>query len=141
MPTINDIRVALANTLKASISGIQISPWLLGGPTPPVLQIVSGPLDYDGTFGASAQKDYQFKVQGMIGLATDIGAQKRLGDLSDPNGPKSVWAAIAADHTLGGVVLFANVISASEEMVYNIAAERPQVIGREWIVEIEAPGA
>ena len=137
-PTINAIREALATRLE-NIADTQVSAYALSNPTPPTLQIVSGEIEYDVTMGAGANGGLQLKIQGLVGLPTDIGAQKLLGAYSDHRGNKSVYATVAADHTLGGVVLHANVISASEEQIYT--TDRGAYIGREWIVEILAPGA
>ncbi len=137
-PTINAIREALATRL-GNIADTQVSAYALSNPTPPALQIVGAEIEYDVTMGAGANGGLQLKIQGLVGLPTDIGAQKLLGSYSDHRGSKSVYAAVAADHTLGGVVLHANVISASEEQIYT--TDRGAYIGREWIVEILAPGA
>lgn len=139
--TIRQMREALATTLGTSISGVQVSPWLLSAFTPPSLQIKSGVLNYDSSFGAVAEKTYTFQILGMIGLATDIGAQILLSELSDAESDKSVWGAVAKDETLGGVVLNAQVVQASEEHYYRPAAERPEIIGREWTVDILAAGS
>lgn len=137
-PTINQIREALATRL-GNIPDTQISAYALSNPTPPTLQVVSGEIPYDETFGSSASMTYQFKVQALAGAVTDIGAQKLLGAYADTAGTKSVHATIGADKTLGGVVLMAQVENATPEQVYEINGNA--VIGREWIVEILASGA
>lgn len=138
-PTINQIREALATRLEA-IAGTQVSAYLLGNPTPPTLQVISGEITYDESCGSGAEQGYQFKVQAMVGVPGDIGAQKRLGEYSDARGSKSVNATIAADKTLGGVVDNAHVESASEEKIYELPGA-PAVIGREWLIEVLAAGA
>ena len=136
-PTVNQIREAIAAVL-GTIPDTQVSAWLLGSPTLPCLQVVSGEIPYDETFGRGSDM-YVFKVQAMVGLVTDIGAQKRLGQYANATGTYSVRAAIDADNTLGGVVQHAQVTSASEEQVYSLP-ERPPVIGREWTIEVLATG-
>jgi len=138
-PTINQIREAIKTRLEG-IAGTQVSAYVLGNPTFPSLQVVSGEITYDETVGTAALKGYEFKVQAMVGAVTDIGAQKLLGEYSDSTGSKSVFATIGADHTLGGVVQHADVVSASEEKIYELPNGSP-TIGREWILEVIAAGA
>lgn len=137
-PTLNEIREALATRLN-TIADTQVSAYALSNPTPPTLQVVGGEIEYDETFGASAEGGMHLKIQGLIGAPGDIVVQKRLGDYSDHRGAKSVKATVQADPTLGGVVLHADVISASAEQVY--ATDRGSYLGREWIVEVTARGA
>jgi len=136
--TINQAREALATRLE-SIAGTQVSAYLLGNPTPPSLQVIGGEIVYEETCGAGALMGYMFKVQAMVGVPSDIGAQKRLGEYSDASGSKSIRACIAADKTLGGVVDSAHVESASEEKTYELLSGNV-VIGREWLVEVLAAG-
>jgi len=50
-----------------------VSAYALGNPTMPVLQIVSGEIPYDDTFGGGSDT-YEFKIWALSGASSDIGA-------------------------------------------------------------------
>ena len=136
-PTVNELREAIATLLDA-IPDTQVSAYLLGNFTPPCLQVMSGEIPYDASFGRGSDT-YSFKVQALVGLPTDISAQKLLGRYADSTGTYSVYAALTADKTLGGIAQDLEIQMASEEQIYTMSDRHP-VIGREWAIEVTAPG-
>lgn len=57
--------------------------------------------------------DYRVRVRIYAGRADDRGAQEHLDELISPDTARSVWAAIEADTTLGGLADYVVVESAS----------------------------
>jgi len=102
MATLAEIRAGLATNLS-TIAGCQISGYMLSAPTPPCLYVVPGDIEFDQAMQRGMDR-WTFRVVALAGLASDIGAQKKLDEFLAPSGATSVKAAVEADRTLGGVV-------------------------------------
>lgn len=105
MATLQQVREGLATNLS-SISGCQVSAYLLSNPTPPALEVYPDPtegIEYHRAMG-NGLATYTMAVRGIVAASTDIGGQKNLDEWLEPSGSSSVKAAIEADRTLGGAV-------------------------------------
>lgn len=141
-PTLAQIRQGIAtnlSTLSGAPANVQISPYMLGSPQPPTIQVM-GPdeIDYDIAMQRGAD-EWRIIVQGFVGAATDIGAQVNLDEWLAPAGALSVKAAIESDRTLGGSVMDSYVESASGYKLYTLDSQA-QVLGAEWTVRLLAAG-
>lgn len=128
------VRQALADNLS-TISGIQVSAYVLSNPTPPAIQVVPGPAEYHQTMGASSASWWDFTIQAYVAVATDIGSQARLDRLLADDGAESVRAALESDTTLGGLCDDLIVVSRTGYTLF--APEgRGSVLGAEWTVRV-----
>jgi hypothetical protein len=139
MPTLRDMRVALARNLE-SIPGGQVSPYMLSSPTHPCLYVIPGGdgTSYDQTMGRGIDQ-WWLSIIGETGLAGDRIAQELMDEYLAPTGEKSVKQAAESDPTLGGIVADLRVVHASPYTV------RPRegggvVLWVEWTVEVYAAG-
>lgn len=109
MADIAALRDGAANTLS-TISGLNTYAYVPGSPTPDAA--VVGPVDvsYEDTFEREAN-EYTFSVWVVVAHTSDRDAQRRIDDYLSLTGPKSVYAAINADRTLGGAVSDCHVLS------------------------------
>jgi hypothetical protein len=126
-----DIRAGLAANLEA-LPGVQVSAYALSNPTPPCVEIVPSEIQYDRAL-QRGHDEIVVTVRVFVGLASDIGAQKRLDEHLAASGASSVKAAIEADATLAGAVDDARVRSATGYRVYGADG---RLLGAEWEVEI-----
>jgi hypothetical protein len=95
------IRAGLATALGV-ITDVQISPYALSQPTPPLIQIVPGemiPLAMAQGFDRCA-----YTIQAMVAFTADIGSQVLMDQFRADTGAKSIRQALWNDSTLGGVV-------------------------------------
>ena len=116
MATVAEIREGLRANL-ATITGCQVSAYMLSQPTTPCLYVVPGAMDFDQAMQRGMDR-WTFRVVALAGLASDIGAQKKLDEFLARSGATSVKAAIEADRTLGGVVDHLRVIDYSDYRTY-----------------------
>src|SRR5262245_15343551 len=103
MASLTAIREAMAENLS-SISGMQVSPYLLSNPTPPAAHIFpspTDPIDFDKTM-QRGHDDVVLIVQVFVALTGDIGPQKVLDQYLAGSGSKSFKAALESDPTLNG---------------------------------------
>jgi|SRR5581483_359206 len=115
--TVSQIRDGLVANLKAAYPGtVQVNKYVLSTPTPPALQIRSGPVNYDLAMHRGLD-DLTMIVQALTQRSEAGQAQI---DLWIASGPGGVKAAIESDRTLGGTVNDARVESVSELAVVNI---------------------
>ncbi len=115
MATMVEIRTALKDALKASLTDCQITDYPRS-PTLPSLQVIGfGDIAYgDGGFGR-IDDTWDIIVRGMVKPDTD---QVRMLDRwAASTGDNSVKGAIEADQTLGGVTYSAIVQRASQMQV------------------------
>jgi hypothetical protein len=134
---LSDVRAGLyANlqTIRLDGEDLQITQYMLGGPTFPTIEVAyPEKIEYDVASIGGAQW-IVFVVRAMIGLTTDQGAQYKLDQLLDTDGPASVKAALESDTTLGGACDDIRVSGASGYMVYPRHAG--DVLGADWSVDI-----
>ena len=131
--TIAQIREGLAANLS-TISGIQVSAYLLAAPSPPAIHVVPSSIAYDKAM-ARGMDIVNMTVQAFVSLGLDQGAQMALDELLAPSGVRSVKAAIESDRTLAGTVQYAWV---SEMSGYNVVVipDRGQMLSADWAVEV-----
>ncbi len=137
MASLANIREGVAANLS-TISGVQVSAYMLANPTPPSLQVFPAEVEYDAAMARGLDR-WTLTVQAHVGTQTDVGAQKKLDELLAPSGSSSVKAAAESDRTLGGVVSDCRVVSCSGYRVY-VHPSGTAVLGAEWTVEILASG-
>lgn len=102
MSALSDMRAGLATNL-ATVSGLRTSAYIPDNLTPPIAVVAPDTITFDQTFGRG-QDRYTFTVEVVVGRATDRASQSLMDTYCDPNGSKSIKAAIESDSTLGGVV-------------------------------------
>jgi hypothetical protein len=102
--SLTDIRAALAASLGA-LEGVQVSPYELSNPTPPVIWVKPDPGEFVTYHQAmrNGLELWHFVVEAYAGAMFDIGAQMTLDPFVVSSGATSVKAAIEADKTLGGI--------------------------------------
>lgn len=130
MATLAEIRAGLAANL-GSITGLQVSAYVLSNPTPPCVEIVPAEVQYDQAL-ARGMDTVTMTVRVFVGQASDKGAQQRLDLYLAPDGSGSVKAAIESDPTLVRTVADLHVTSATGYRVYGDTA----LLGCEWTVEV-----
>jgi hypothetical protein len=103
--SLTDIRAALAASLGV-LEGVQVSPYELSNPTPPVIWVKPDPGEFVTYHQAmrNGLELWHFIVEAYAGAMFDIGAQMTLDPFVASSGPTSVKAAIETDLTLGGLV-------------------------------------
>jgi hypothetical protein len=125
------------NTLKTTYQDMQISPYVLANPTPPVIWVKptqGNVIEYHQAM-MNGQETWSFTVQAFVAGGGDIIAQTVLDELLNTSGAHSVKAAIEADKTLGGAaedLIVRRVISYQEYQ----RADGTIALGAEWIVEV-----
>lgn len=139
--TPRQIREGIRDNLKA-IKGLQVNAYPISNPTPPSCYVASGPTQYDLTMGRGLDKP-QFIVVVFVALNHDLGAQELLDEFAQPQGARSVKAAVETDKTLGGIVGGLRVTEFSGTRSYTFdtlttGTQRPPVIGGEFTVEVFA---
>lgn len=143
MTTLAQIRAGLAANLRSDAkiaSSFQVSPYLLGNPTPPAIWIFPDEIDYAETMQNGLTR-WNLIVQAFVGAVADEGAQVVLDQLIAATGDFSVRAAIESDLTLGGIVDDLTVQKCSGYQVYDNPAHlkalsAAQLIGAQWMVEV-----
>lgn len=129
------IREALAANLTA-VTGLQETPYMLSRPTPPVAEVVPGPIEYDQTYGRG-EDELRFTVRVMVGKVTDRGSQKRLDRMLAPTGTDSIKTAVESNPTLGGLIDDLHVTGASGYRQFRREGGSP-LLGAEWTVRVLA---
>lgn len=127
------IRGELAENL-ASITGWQVSAYMLANPTPPCGYVVPGEVTYDEAMGRGHDL-LTMRVVVLAGATSDIGGQRKLDEFLAPDGASSVKAALEASRTLDGTVSDLRVVSATGYRSYSLAGGGVAV-GCEWTVQI-----
>jgi len=100
MASLRVVRKALAARVR-TIEGLRVRDQVPGEVSPPAVVIVPGvgkapPIDYDKAF-AGGSHAMNFAVKILVGAAHDLSAQDALDAYLDPDGARSVKAAIEAD--------------------------------------------
>lgn len=135
--TLADLRAAIATRL-ASLTGWQVSAYMLANPTPPAIHVVPGPVSYDRAMSRGLD-EWTLLVQAMVPLIMDRASQETLDALIDGSGSASVKALIEGDRTLGGK---AQDLRVTEATGYRTASfeGRGSVLTVEWTVQVFALG-
>jgi len=103
--TLTAAREALAGYLAANITGLRTVTTRLGQINPPCALVLPAP----GTFATysvsmDGQVNWTLRVLVVASLADSESGQDILDPYLSVTGPKSIWAAVDADSTLGGAV-------------------------------------
>lgn len=140
MAKLRDLRAALVVNLKASISDVQIEPYLLDDPTPPTLHILPGETDWHQALEDGLEMR-ELIVQALVGTAIKEGAQVVLDEFLDSDGDTSVKSAIESDPTLGGLADDLIVVKTKGYQMIKNRPDKPAQLGAEWLVHIYVSGS
>jgi len=135
--SITEIREGLIANLEVLNDGgswIQLSPYVLSDPTPPVIMVLPEEIQYDTALARGGDMA-MFTIQALVVANFDVGSQVNLDRMLAGSGPLSVKEAIQADPTLGGKVDDLRVVECTGYQVYNIAGRA--TLGADWSVQIE----
>jgi hypothetical protein len=133
LPSIEAVRAALANNLS-TIPDVQVSPYMLGSPTPPSIHVQTGPAEYHQAMRDGAEW-WEFRVFAFVSNNNDIAAQRRIDRMFASDGVESVKAALESDDTLGGLCDDLWVTGRSGMQAYAPEGRAP-VWGAEWTVRV-----
>lgn len=140
MATVNEIREGLAANL-AAIADVQISPYLLTDPFPPVLMILPGPpgggdfTEYHQAMGNGLEL-VTFTIRAEVSVGMEVASQQKLDDFLDVQGASSVMAAVESDKKLGGLVSDLIVRRSVAGVVPPQQEGSSQKLAAEWQVDI-----
>lgn len=117
----DDVKVALGKTLK-TIAGLRVYPRLSGQINPPAAVISPGEGPFL-TYGTTLDDgdDLDLAITLLVSRGDERSSDEDLGAYIARTGDKSILAAVAADHTLGGLVDDAWVVGAQNWNVFTIA--------------------
>ena len=103
MASLSELRAALAAQLTSmtSLQGIYTDEPGQVSPPAAVIRLGSPAITYS-TSVAGGSHDYSFTILLLVGNASTVG-QEALDGYLDTSGPDSIYAAVNADPTLGGV--------------------------------------
>lgn len=139
--TVTQIRKGIAANLKDAFGeDVQV----LHNPraifTPPCVWVIRDGSEQFTNDGGTIL--YRFRLQALVGLGTDEGAQDLLDQFCDPEGARSIQAALDADSTLGGVAedLYVGNPGPDQLFVKEQGTVASQYLGVEFPVEVYAPG-
>lgn len=134
-PTYSAIRAALAATLQNQVSGLRATANRVSQINPPMAVIVpaTGTIArYSVTMDGEA--DYTVRVILLVAPGDSTGGEDLLDPYVATSGPQSIWAAVQASQTLGGVVSFAAVTEATGYGIMNMTGI--DYLGCSFIVSI-----
>jgi hypothetical protein len=131
------IRAGLAANLSV-LPDIQVSPYLLANPTPPVVCVIPGETTWDYTYGRGYDQ-LTMRVQLFVSLNLDVASQQTLDKYQAGSGALSVKQAIEAEETLGGVADSTSVVSTTGPQLFT-RADGVAVLMAEWNVQVIARG-
>lgn len=142
MASLADIRDGLADAIRNGVDlDMQVSAYVLADPTPPCAQVMPDEMEYHQAYG-NGLENWGLIVQVIVGLGSDIGAQKQLDQMLASSGSLSVKAAIEADATIGakGTLACSTVTRTSGYRTYRLGATQTEALGAEWTVAVMASG-
>lgn len=131
MSLYGDIRAGIVSSLSSL--GVQSTGYLVASPTPPVIEVYPGEVNYDDTLQRGVDTAL-FMVRVSVATSLDRGAQERLDEYLGRTGAASVKALVEADRTLGGVVKDLRVESATGHQVASV--EGTLVLSATWSVRV-----
>ncbi|HET9558869.1 MAG TPA: hypothetical protein VFS70_17165 [Actinomycetota bacterium] len=136
MASLSELRAALAEqlTTMTSLQGIYTDEPGQVSPPAAVIRLGSPAITYSTSL-AGGSHDYSFTVLVLVGNASTVG-QEALDGYLDPSGPDSVYAAVDADPTLGGVADSALVTTVQNAGVVSWAGG--EYLGAELLVTVLA---
>lgn len=134
MPVIRDIRQGLRTNIKSTITGLQVSAYVLANPSPPGVHIYPGETRFDLAMNRGLD-EMDFVVQAFIAHTGDQGNQSFLDELRDPIGARSMKTAIEVDRTLAGVCEDLRVVSETEYRML-VTSDNRALITTDWLVTV-----
>lgn len=141
MARIADIRVGIADAIKAGLPNVKCTGFLLENPTSPAIEVELASITYDLSMGRGLD-DYTFTIRGFASSGVlDEMAQRTLDTWLASTGTSSVKAALESDPTLGGTVNRARVERTGPIRTYTpISSPGSTFFGAEWTLRCHAPG-
>jgi hypothetical protein len=150
VPTLIDVSAVMAAIasqleleLGPQVDGLQGDPKIVWNPTPPCIDILpADPFIERATFGPGGGYEAVYTVRARVTTADQQAGQELLLQLLDPHGPLSMWAALEADSTLGGVVQDSNLESVSGFQPYEApggvatGGSSGALLGCEWRLRV-----
>lgn len=122
MSRLTEVREALAATIVAGeIPGLTVYAYMPDVINAPAAVVMPGPGDFYTFKTSFDSSDVTLEVWLMVQRGQDQQSSNDLDDLMSEDGP-SVYAAIAANHTLGGVVDDAEVTVARSWGTYSVGS-------------------
>jgi hypothetical protein len=109
------IRRGLAQRLR-TIEGLEAYTFITSRPNVPAAMVSRRHTAYDATM-ARGSDDFEYLITMAVSWADPEVAQESMSRYLDTAGDLSVKAAVEAEDTLGGVVDFARVVEAREELI------------------------
>lgn len=104
MSTFTQVRSGLATRLNTGI-GIAAPAQIPSTPTPPCALVIPALNEFQQQFDPTGPRWHNFTIKVLAGKVGDSGSQLLLDSYLDTTGSKSVYAALMADRTLGGVAI------------------------------------
>lgn len=143
--TIEATRAGIQTRLD-TIDGLNVYAYVPDNPTTPAVYPYPASIQYDLTMGDGAVWQ-TWTVEAMVSMASGKAAQLQLDELIEPDGPRSIKAALelpdgpAGQATLGGAVSDLRVISCTGYTPYVLATSRnvgggSEALGCQWTVEV-----
>lgn len=117
--TLTEVRTAVAAALATL--GVNTYTWHPGSITPPAAVVMPAPgafLSFQVAVGQPEVQDLDLTVGVYVQWGDEQSAQESLDGYLADTGPSSVYAALRAEPTLGGVVVDVEVLTADDYAVY-----------------------
>lgn len=134
--TIAQIREGLATNL-GTIPEIQVSPYMLVSPLPPVIHVIPAGIEYDRSMHRGLDI-LTFTVEAFVAMGLDKGAQMKIDSFISPTGTSSVKAAIEADKTLGGIVDDTWVERVGGYRLVELPEMEQKALSIDWVVRVNS---
>lgn len=131
------IRDTLETAMAASSLDVQVDSFRNLNPSPPSIDIYPADPFHEGDGGFGSEETMAFTVRARIGTADVDAGQDFLLSLMDEQDALSVFTALTADQTLGGVVSSLMVDGPSGHQIYEDVAQMGAFLGVSWKVRIE----
>ena len=119
-PTFTAIRAALATSLQNQVSGLRATanrPLQVNPPMAVIMPSTGSFARYSATF--EGEVDYTLRAILLVAPADSTAGEDVLDPYIATSGAQSIWAAVQADPTLGGVVSSAAVTEAASYGIMN----------------------
>lgn len=127
---IESVREAIADKLKDGLTDIHVSAYVLTNPTPPAVQVVPGEANHNVS-NRRGHEQRDFKIQVLVGLSSDVGAQKKLDDLLSDDAVTQAVLVEASDDPWDDI----NVESDTGYTKFEKDGSAP-LLGVEWTVRV-----
>lgn len=132
--TMEDIRGGFITALGTLQADWSLQEWSSSMSIPPFIAVMGAAVDFDAAMARGADT-MMWKIIACRPATSDIGQQKLLEQIVDPTSATSIKTLLEADRTLGGVISWCAVRSATAPELYT-APGQPESIGVEFTVEV-----